>query len=273
MKLNTDMNLKDYREAPDAGLFEKIERRLAVRRAWKVAGVVAAVAAISGVGVWYLAADRPESVSQLATTVVDDSPINLPAGKSPVAEETSTIALVPSATMEESLPDPNSLVMAAEEETKPISVQEVPIAAGLETPPSPRDVPLENSGVAEAEVEKAGNQSAQTESVPKSKANQPSGSQAHYDNILWAPNAIAPLSDDERNREFGVVATSEITHFQMFIFNRGGRQVFVTNDINQKWDATFEGRPLPQGTYVWVAKFRDTEGNLRQEKGTVTVIR
>jgi gliding motility-associated-like protein len=95
----------------------------------------------------------------------------------------------------------------------------------------------------------------------------------HYDNLLWAPNVIAPAADDERNRVFKVTATSAVSHFHLIIFNRGGRQVFATDDINATWDATMGGVPLSQGTYVWVAKFRDSDGVLRQEKGTVTVIR
>ena len=111
------------------------------------------------------------------------------------------------------------------------------------------------------------------ENTPVEKGGTPAPSTPHYDNLLWAPNAIAPAADVDENRVFKVTATSAVSHFHLIIFNRGGRQVFATDDINATWDATMGGVPLSQGTYVCVSKFRDSDGVLRQEKGTVTVIR
>ena len=53
------MNLKEYRERPDEGLFGKIERRLRKRRALRVASaVMAGVALLIVVGVWLTTPER-----------------------------------------------------------------------------------------------------------------------------------------------------------------------------------------------------------------------
>ena len=97
--------------------------------------------------------------------------------------------------------------------------------------------------------------------------------QPHYDNVLWAPNIIMPMADAEENRVFKVKSTSAVSNFRMVVYSRDGRPVFSSNDIDQGWDARRDGSLVPQGTYVWIARFRDSAGSIRQEKGTVTVVR
>ena len=90
---------------------------------------------------------------------------------------------------------------------------------------------------------------------------------------LWAPNVIIPDGDQEENRTFSLRFSDEVTGFKLYIFNRNGRQVAYSNDPAYRWDATHSGTRLPQGTYVWVAQFRDSHDRPVQKKGTVTVRR
>ena len=48
------MDLRDYREMPNEGLFEKIERRVRLRRLVRVGGVAAAAAVVTVAAVWLL---------------------------------------------------------------------------------------------------------------------------------------------------------------------------------------------------------------------------
>ena len=112
----------------------------------------------------------------------------------------------------------------------------------------------------------------QTEPLPAAKA----GEQVvpvHIDDLLWAPNVIVPNGDVDDNRTFKLKFTSAVTDFHVYIYNRGGRQVFTSVDPTFEWDGTHNGTAMPQGAYVWVVKFRDSAGKLQQEKGTVTIIR
>ena len=38
-----------------------------------------------------------------------------------------------------------------------------------------------------------------------------------------------------------------IETYELFIFDRWGKQVFYSNDINQKWDGTFESNDAQNG--------------------------
>ena len=110
------------------------------------------------------------------------------------------------------------------------------------------------------------------ETVSSTKVGGPAPVPYQVDNILWAPNIITPNGDVAENRVFKVVATSDVSDFRIHIYNRGGRLLFKSSDINEVWDATHNGTSVPQGAYVWVATFRGTDGSSHREAGTVTVV-
>ncbi len=42
----------------------------------------------------------------------------------------------------------------------------------------------------------------------------------------------------------------------MRIFNRWGKELFYTTDINQGWNGNFNGEPVPEGVYVVKVSFK-----------------
>jgi gliding motility-associated-like protein len=69
--------------------------------------------------------------------------------------------------------------------------------------------------------------------------------------LLYIPNAFTP-NDDGKNdifRAFGY--DLELTEFTMAIYNRWGELLFKTNNIDNGWDGTSNGKKTPAGTYVW----------------------
>jgi gliding motility-associated-like protein len=54
------------------------------------------------------------------------------------------------------------------------------------------------------------------------------------------------------------------------IYSRWGEQVFRSVGYKKKWDGTYKGEPLPDGTYYYVIEFN---GNRERETGPVTLIR
>lgn len=88
---------------------------------------------------------------------------------------------------------------------------------------------------------------------------------------IWWPNVFTP--DEERNNRFGCTVTYEIVAFEMHIYNRQGLLVYHTTDPSATWDGTHEGKPCPQGAYVyrWHAKY--AYGYVKNGVGTVTLIR
>ena len=88
----------------------------------------------------------------------------------------------------------------------------------------------------------------------------------------YSPNTFSP-NGDSMNDAFGPSVVG-IESFEIFIYDRWGKEVFYSNDINQKWDGTFESTDAENGTYnfkVLVKKYYDD--TIYQEYGMVTLIR
>ena len=60
----------------------------------------------------------------------------------------------------------------------------------------------------------------------------------------------------------------------MYIYNRWGEQIFYSEDINDGWDGTFSGTPVPIGVYVYYVTGTIKENNQKIEiTGRVTLVR
>ena len=278
------MDLKNYNVMPDSGLYEKIEHRVRHRRAMRWGGVALA-AALVGVGVWFLSTNNT-TVSNVPTLqsaeVADFQALQLTvATEAPAATSTTTQAAA--ATTATSLPsraefergravagDRSSLPAAMSEGTSFVAQREQPVLPSSQV--NPVATAIDDLILEPATVATVADVTPSTAS-PQPKAGTVPGP-VTVENLLWAPNAII-LSDDvdAENRVFKLVTNSTVSDFHLLIFNRAGRQVFSSNDINHAWDGRRNGSWVPQGAYMWVARFRDSEGRLHTEKGTVTVIR
>jgi len=47
----------------------------------------------------------------------------------------------------------------------------------------------------------------------------------------------------------------------MVIYDRWGKQLFFTTDINQGWDGSYNGEPVPQGSYTVAIKISSTNND------------
>ena len=57
------------------------------------------------------------------------------------------------------------------------------------------------------------------------------------------------------------------------IYDRSGLLVYSTKDIDEGWDATSKGEPVPMGTYVYIIFCTFSDGTNDVFKGTVTVLK
>jgi gliding motility-associated-like protein len=91
----------------------------------------------------------------------------------------------------------------------------------------------------------------------------------HY---LWAPTAVYVYDSDPVNAQFRVYVDNPV-EFELKVFNRWGEMVFQTNNPTQAWDCTYKGSIVPQGAYVWMAKYRyaDKRKKVFTETGTVNI--
>jgi gliding motility-associated-like protein len=92
------------------------------------------------------------------------------------------------------------------------------------------------------------------------------------DAILWFPNAFVP---DGKNSIFKplVALGNTLKSYNLQVYDRYGAIVFETNDINSSWDGTKSNQLMPQGVYIYIAKFTQDDGTEDEQTGTVTLIR
>lgn len=88
----------------------------------------------------------------------------------------------------------------------------------------------------------------------------------------WVPNVFTPRRDI--NRTFGMRNNIKAIDFTMTVFNRWGLKVFETNNQDEHWDGTYNGKECPEGSYVWVITYRQFEGtDMVKKKGTVLLLK
>lgn len=90
---------------------------------------------------------------------------------------------------------------------------------------------------------------------------------------VWFPNIFTPNSEDE-NSTFRLYTINSYELFHIYVFNRRGEVVFESTDPEFVWDGTCNGAKCPQGTYVYVCRYRKPGMyTLGEQHGSVTLIR
>ena len=91
---------------------------------------------------------------------------------------------------------------------------------------------------------------------------------------IYVPQGFTPNNDGNNDRIYPImVGIKKLKYFK--IFDRWGNMVYNRVDVNSinGWDGTVNGKPLPIGTFVWIAEAFDLENNLIRRKGTFALIR
>ena len=88
---------------------------------------------------------------------------------------------------------------------------------------------------------------------------------------IFYPNAFTP-NHDLVNDEF-LIKGIFLEQYSILIFNRWGEKIFESSNIDQAWDGTYQGKPVPEGVYVFQVNGVGHNGNPVHKTGTVTLIR
>jgi gliding motility-associated-like protein len=89
---------------------------------------------------------------------------------------------------------------------------------------------------------------------------------------IYVPSAFTPNGDGV-NDVLKITAPGIRTLIYFRIFDRWGKEIFHTSDINATWDGTTSGRPLPPGAYVWMIQAIDLTGETLSQRGTIMLMR
>ena len=86
------------------------------------------------------------------------------------------------------------------------------------------------------------------------------------------PSAFTPNGDGYN--DVYEIGGYNLVDFQIIVYNRWGREVFSAANPDFQWDGKdAEGKEVPEGVYVYVARFLDTNGKMTEKEGTITLIR
>lgn len=89
---------------------------------------------------------------------------------------------------------------------------------------------------------------------------------------MYLPTAFSP-NGDGLNDQLTVATRCELSSFQMEVYDRWGRLLFSSNQLDHGWDGHFNGQLLPPGAYPFVIRYTPEGRNPRLEKGVVNLIR
>ncbi|MFM6924108.1 MAG: gliding motility-associated C-terminal domain-containing protein [Ferruginibacter sp.] len=89
---------------------------------------------------------------------------------------------------------------------------------------------------------------------------------------IYIPSAFTP-NKDNLNETFGVVDYSSVQYFSMQVYSKWGQLIFSSNDVNKKWDGTYKGKNMPNGSYIWMLNYTNKSGRKFYDQGTVMLIR
>ena len=96
---------------------------------------------------------------------------------------------------------------------------------------------------------------------------------AHFDGLgnFYIPNGFTP-NNDGKNDCFGVKYWGTVNSFEISIYNRWGKRVFHSNNLQDCWDGYYKGVLLPNDVFVYYIKVDGPCGR-ENKKGTVALIR
>lgn len=93
-----------------------------------------------------------------------------------------------------------------------------------------------------------------------------------YKSPISVPSAFTP-NGDGKNDKFRVLGVTFQTLTEFRVFNRWGQEVFTTQNINDGWDGTFNGKLMDMGAYSYIIRVGYPDGASETFKGDVTLIR
>lgn len=87
---------------------------------------------------------------------------------------------------------------------------------------------------------------------------------------VFVPNVFSP-NTDSKNDLFHPISAC-IKEIEFYIYDRWGKLVFYSEEIDKGWDGRFENADLKNGSYTWRLRY-DHDGELIDENGFVILIR
>lgn len=93
------------------------------------------------------------------------------------------------------------------------------------------------------------------------------------ENMVYIPNSFTP-NEDQLNETFKPIIRGFNTNtYELKIFNRWGNLILNTQNYFEGWDGTFQDKNAPSDIYIYKLSFSDLNGNKKEYKGTLNLVR
>ena len=94
------------------------------------------------------------------------------------------------------------------------------------------------------------------------------------DILLYVPNTFTPDNDEHNQNWFVYVDGIDFENFQLVLYNRWGEVIWESKDHKAYWDGTYNGRIVPNGTYIWKISYKERDNDGRKfHTGFINVLR
>ena len=90
---------------------------------------------------------------------------------------------------------------------------------------------------------------------------------------IYVPNSFSPNQDGLNEVFKPSIVFGSANQYELFIYDRWGKNLFYSNNIDEGWDGTYEGKLVEQDTYVYFFKFIDLNGEEQEYRGTLSLFR
>lgn len=91
------------------------------------------------------------------------------------------------------------------------------------------------------------------------------------DAALFSPTAFTP-NNDGINDVF-MFKGNFVKEYHLLVFDRWGRKMFESTNMNDGWDGMYDGKPAPEGVYTYKVNIANYVGVKAARNGTITLVR
>ena len=90
---------------------------------------------------------------------------------------------------------------------------------------------------------------------------------------FYIPNTLTPDCDYYPCDVLSVAFGCPYISFHIQIYNRWGEMLFESTDEKNRWDSTYNGELVEDGTYLWRLKVKFESGQLINQSGHIYVLK
>jgi len=93
------------------------------------------------------------------------------------------------------------------------------------------------------------------------------------DFLIFIPTAFTPNNDNLNDMFKPVITGFDRSQYKFYIFDRWGREIFYSEDIDNGWDGKDKGKYVESGVYSFLIYFAEYTGKEHKVKGSFTLVR